>query len=258
MGCGPSMPKLEGFHVEQTVPASGFMLGDVASTADSQVVLRFPCGMSLARSSFDGPEPPSTCQVLDGNQTLLFTVHRAGAEPKSSMLSTIKPLRKPTIVRDPTGQVIAVLQTDATEPQKYSTGTNSYTCYSARLRFEGQAPDVTVEGVALYAWFKQWNANDVDHTLIYFIGPAGLEKPNAYHHDLFGAAFMPPWKFTTTTPAKAGVAFGAKVSGPTQPGSGNVTGLNEVTVAKGMDAGVVVLAAFCPALLEAEFVDSNN
>ena len=118
MGCGPSMPKLEGFHVEQTVPASGFMLGDVASTADSQVVLRFPCGMSLARSSFDGPEPPSTCQVLDGNQTLLFTVHRAGAEPKSSMLSTIKPLRKPTIVRDPTGQVIAVLQTDAAEPRR--------------------------------------------------------------------------------------------------------------------------------------------
>jgi hypothetical protein len=190
---------------------------------------------------------------------VIFTVLRAGAEPKSSMFSTTKPLRKPTLVRDPAGRVIAMLQTDSTEPPKFSTGSNSYTCYSARPRFEGQAAAFTVEGVALYAWFKHRNGGDVIHTVLHFYGAAGLETPHAYHHDWFGHAFMPPWKFTLTTkPAKAGVAFGVKVSGTNPPGAGNVSGKHEVTVAKGMDAGVVVLGAFCAPLLEAEFPDNSS
>ena len=92
MGCGPSMPKLDEFLVAVPAPASGFMLGDIASTAEGSVTLRFPCGVTIAGSNFAGPEPPATCPVKDENDKLLFTVYRAGAEPKSTF-SPVKPLR---------------------------------------------------------------------------------------------------------------------------------------------------------------------
>ena len=33
---------------------------------------------------------------------------------------------------------------------------------------------------------------------------------------------------------------------------------HEVTIAKGMDAGLIVMAAFCPGLLDAEYEDLNK
>ena len=256
MGCCSSrMPKggSEEFLVDQKPFASGSILGDIASTVNGSVLIRFPCGMTLARSAFEGVEPASVCPVKDANEQILFTVCRAGAEPKSSMFSPVKPLRKPTVVRNPAGAVIAMLQTDSTEPIKSSSGANSYTGYSARPHFPGQQSSVTIEGVPLYAWYTHWNGGNKDKTQIFLIGLVGLEKPHAYEHQLYGAAFMPPWKFTLATGEKAGVAWGTKVGGSVDAG-----GRNEVTVAKGMDAGLVAMAAFGPALLEAEFVENSN
>lgn len=130
---------------------------------------------------------------------------------------------------------------------------NSYTGYSARPRFEGQTPAFTIENTALYPWFKQWNGGDHRRTRIYLIGPAGLEKPEAFVHQLYGAAFMPPWKFTTSTADMVGVAHATQLGGNVDRG-----GRNEVTVAKGMDAGLVVMAAFGPALLEDELPNNSN
>ena len=253
MGCGPSMPKLDEFLVAVPAPASGFMLGDIASTAEGSVTLRFPCGVTIAGSNFAGPEPPATCPVKDENEKLLFTVYRAGAEPKSTF-SPVKPLRKPTVVRDPAGTVIAMLQTDATEPAKFQLA-NSYTGYSARPCFAGQPASVTVEGVPLYPWFKAWNGGNPRHPQLYLHGPAGLEKPHAYQYTTYGGAFMPPHKFTivSTGADKAGVAYGVQLGGNVQSG-----GRHEVTTAKGMDAGLVATAAFCPLLLEEEWPNSGN
>ena len=50
-----------------------------------------------------------------------------------------------------------------------------------------------------------------------------------------------------------GVAYGDVVGGNVDAG-----GRSEVTIAKGMDAGLVAMAAFCPALLEAEFQRGQN
>ena len=33
MGCGSSLPKVEGFLVDQPTPANGYILGELASTA---------------------------------------------------------------------------------------------------------------------------------------------------------------------------------------------------------------------------------
>ena len=112
MGCGASaMPTYDDFLTEQTPPASGFMLGDVASTKDGPVVLRIPCGMSIPP-----PEPAANCpvmQVVDQSETMIMVVQRAGNEPKSSMFSPTKPLRKPTVVRDAAQRIIGLLHTDA-------------------------------------------------------------------------------------------------------------------------------------------------
>ena len=57
----------------------------------------------------------------------------------------------------------------------------------------------------------------------------------------------PPYKFTTKA-SGAGVVYGAL-----RPVTSGWAGARyEVTVAKGMDAGLAALASFCPQLLEDE------
>ena len=294
MGAGPSrLPKKEGFLVDQKEPATGFLLGDIASTSDGPVVLRFPCGMTLDTGSTIKPEPAAVCEVVDVDENPLFSIHRAGAEPRPSIFSTHQPLRKPTIVRDPDGMVIGVLGTDAKRPP--SSEPTSYTGYSARPRFAGQVAAFTFEDVPLYPWFMSFNPTPSFHdTMIYLYGSKGLEQPHAYDHKIAVALLdpKPPWRFFMCHPQESyrgplpraaidsaqlvqsllasprftclksrgpakkpmvGVAYGDVVGGNVDAG-----GRSEVTIAKGMDAGLVAMAAFCPALLEAEFQRGQN
>ena len=225
------MPKPDGFLVDQTSPTSGFMLGDIASTAEGPVTLRYPSGEPFGL--------PTTCQVVDASNNLLFTVHRAGAEPQP--MFSFKPIRKPTIVRDPAGAIIVMLSSDSEKP--VTTPPTGYGGYSSRPRFEGQPAKFTVEGVPLYAWFKVWTcAEHCKQVQIYYYAADGsTEKPNAYDHKLYPHMGPPPYKFTTKA-SGAGVVYGALAGGR-----------YEVTVAKGMDAGLAALASFCPQLLEDEY-----
>ena len=85
MGAGPSrLPKKEGFLVDQTEPATGFLLGDIASTSDGPVVLRFPCGMTLDTGSTIKPEPAAVCEVVDVDENPLFKM-RARPEQKAAI-----------------------------------------------------------------------------------------------------------------------------------------------------------------------------
>ena len=293
MGAGPSrLPKKEGFLVDQTEPATGFLLGDIASTSDGPVVLRFPCGMTLDTGSTIKPEPAAVCEVVDIDENPLFSIHRAGAEPRPSIFSTHQPLRKPTIVRDTEGRVIGVLGTDAKRPP--SSEPTSYTGYSARPRFAGQVAAFTFEDVPFYPWFMSFKPTpSFQDTMIYLYGSKGLEQPHAYDHKIAVALLdpKPPWRFFMCHPQESyrgplpraaidsaqlvqsllasprftclkhrgqkkpmvGVAYGDVVGGNVDAG-----GRSEVTIAKGMDAGLVAMAAFCPALLEAEFQRGQN
>ena len=219
------MPKVDEFLVEQPSPAFGFMFGALASTVDGPIVLRFP-------GEFPPTYPAATCQVVDGNNQLLFTVYRAAGEPQPAF--TLKPIRKPTIIRDAAGVVIGMYSSDqAKTPNRPGT---SYSGYSSRPRFEGQAAAFTVENVPLYPWFKHWSGTEhCNKTDIFFYGaaPGTIEQPPAYEHKVWTHMGPPPYKFTTTAGAeKKGCAYGALDGGK-----------HEVTVAKGMDAGMVVLAA---------------
>ena len=127
---------------------------------------------------------------------------------------------------------------------------HSYSGYSAQPRFEGQAAAATVEDVPLFPWFTHVNSSSHHHTQLFMIGPGGLEKPNAFDLQLYGASWLPPWKFTMRTVENAGVAYATQIGGNCQKG-----GRNEVAIAKGMDAGLVVMAAFCPRLLDEEIHD---
>ena len=141
------------------------MFGGIASTLDGPVTLHFPCGFKPPP-----PDPPANCQVVDANNRLLFTVHRAGAEKQPAF--SFKPIRKPTIVRA-AGAVVGMFCSDQ-EKAPTRPGT-SYSGYSKVPRFEGQAPTSTCEGVPM---FKQWSGTkDCKETLIFYYGPAGLEKP---------------------------------------------------------------------------------
>ena len=177
------MPKPDGFLVDQTSPTSGFMLGDIASTAEGPVTLHYPSGEPFGL--------PTTCRVVDASNNLLFTVHRAGAEPQP--MFSFKPIRKPTIVRDPVGAIIGMLSSDSEKP--VTTPPTGYSGYSSRPRFEGQPAKFTVEGVPLYAWFKVWTfAEHCKQVQIYYYAADGsTEKPNAYDHKLHPHMGPPPY-----------------------------------------------------------------
>ena len=180
------------------------MFGGIASTLDGPVTLRFPCGFKPPP-----PDPPANCQVVNANNRLLSTVHRAGAEKQPSF--SFKPIRKPTIVRA-AGAVVGMFCSDQ-EKAPTRPGT-SYSGYSKVPRFEGQAPTSTCEGVPM---FEQWSGTkDCKETLIFYYGPAGLEKPHAYQHTVYPHMGPPPQKFTTTVGTgadKKGVAYGALSGG---------------------------------------------
>ena len=325
---GSKLPGKETFLTDQTPPASGFLLGKVASTDNGAVTLRFPCGKHAAgMNNEDYAEAITICEVKDINETLLFSVHRAGKEPKEvalfgSQYYGWQPLRKASIVRDPKGIAIGMLATDRKKPPGQPLdvsgslpGPTSYTGYAARPRFAGQEDSVSVEGVPMYAWFTffapcggkmggpiQPFVGNFHDNMIYLHGPEGLEPQHAFDYKVeegtpsqtFMAGLVPgfPWKFTVRTAqegykgpvpgtsptlsqflgaffgfvqpcapaAEAGVAYGDTVDlgedatayKPLLANRPNITHA-EVTIAKGMDAGLVVMAAFCPWLLNIEY-----
>ena len=297
---GSKLPDKEGFLVEQTPLGSGFLLGRIASTHKGPVTLRFHC------DPLDHEDVVTSCDVVDTNEKLLFSVHLAKAKPKkgNKLASPFdwQPLRKASIVRDPAGVIIGMLATDRERPPGFGwrfTKPASYTGYAVRPRFAGQVSAVTVEGVPMYAWFMffapgggqylmaQHARPQTTHTtMIYLYGSAGLGQSHAYDYKLECKDHQhgrePPWKFTVRKPqgdfrfkgAVPGIpptfaqvmrsTFGAEKA--RAPADGKETGVaygdtvidsaqgtrNEVTIARGMDAGLVAMAAFCPALLDIE------
>ena len=323
-GFGSKLPEKETFLTDQAPPASGFLLGKVASTDKGAVTLRFPCGN--VGDNFWG-NAVTICEVKDVNEQVLFSVHRAGAEEKETGLFTNRygwqPLRKASIVRDPKGVALGMLATDRKSPPgqmfgwmenaSFVPGPASYTGYAARPRFAGQEDSVTVEGVPMYAWFTFFSpsgghapqplqlGNHRDN-MIYLHGPEGLEPQHAFDYKIAEGtpnascigALAPdfPYKFMVRTAqgaytgpvpgasptiaqflglffgfvkpcasgTEAGVAYGDTINlgedmtafKPLAAPRPNVMHA-EVTIAKGMDAGLVVMAAFCPWLLFKEY-----
>ena len=324
-GFGSKLPAKETFLTDQAPPASGFLLGKVASTDKGAVTLRFPCGN---QGDFYGTAI-TICEVKDINENVLFSVHRAGAEEKETGFFTSpygwQPLRKASIVRDPKGVALGMLATDrksapgqmfgAIETDKFIPGPASYTGYAARPRFAGQEDSVIVEGVPMYAWFTFFapggghmpqplapGSQGQRDNMIYLHGPEGLEPQHAFdweiaegtpHASCFGplvagypfkfmvrraqGAYTGPVPGTSTTPfqflgalfgfvkpcasgTEEGVAYGDTINygedmaafKPLAAPRPNIMHA-EVTIAKGMDAGLVVMAAFCPWLLFIEY-----
>ena len=73
MGCGSSLPKVEGFLVDQPTPAAnGYILGELASTAAGNVTLRYSGGISNRDMSWRR----SNEQSCRANNSLLHTLGR--------------------------------------------------------------------------------------------------------------------------------------------------------------------------------------
>ena len=251
MGCGASFPAADGFLVEHPASTRGFVLGDLASTAAGQVTLRYSAGISMGTPCGMNP---TTNPVKDGSGTLLFTVYRAGEPPGNSDFNFgqwRKLIRQPTVLRDAAGKCIALLKSDSIK-DPVQPG-NVYTGYSAKPPFEGQSAALTFEDVALYAAFKVQNiANRQNRVIMVKDAAGGLEPQPAYMLKTH-MTISPVDKFVVTLPGHTkkepmGVACGDK--------SGSADHL--LTVAKGMDAGVAVMAGFAAALLGAEIPGGNG
>lgn len=244
MGCGASLPKVEGFLVEQPTQGNGHILGNLASTAAGNITLHYSSGMTNK-----GPAPgshPTTNPVRVDSGDVIFTVNRAGDLPPRNWI------RGPTIAKDAAGRTIAMLKSDSTTKLKWDSVGNTYTGYCLAPRFDGQGAAFTADGVSMYSAFRVQNMDSK-------AGNLGYGKFNVYLIK-DGAAFdsTPTYvlttyfscnatqKFLLTTYAdNAGVAHGNTKSGPF---GGKIT----LTVVKGMDAGLALLAGFAPALLVGE------
>ena len=249
MGCGASFPAADGFLVEHPASARGLLFGDLASTAAGPVTLRYSAGITIGTPC--GTEP-TTNPVKDSSGNVLFTVCRAGEPPGNSDFNFgqwRKLIRQPTIVRDAAGKCIAMLKSDSIK-DPVQPG-NVYTVYSAKPPFEGQAAAFTVEDVALYAAFKVQNlANRTYRVIMVKDASGGLEQQPAYTLKSY-MTFSPVDKFVLTLPEHTtkepmGVACGDK--------NGSADYL--LTVSKGMDAGLAVMAGFAMALLNDEIPGS--
>jgi len=229
------VPAKETFLVDQTPPASGFLLGNVASTDKGAVTLRFPCGHVE-----EDDDAITVCELMDINEKLLFSVHRAGSNESVENLikhggyQDLNPivnvvhrppglgplLREASIVRDPKGVIIGMLATDRTEPQSdllseltfgQAKGLSmileaqpaSYSGYAARPRFAGQAAAMTVEGVPMYAWFTFFapGGGRVDAGWLFPNGGRGFRNSMIYLH---GPAGLEPQR-----------AYDYRLEGPT-------------------------------------------
>ena len=245
MGCGASLPKVEGFLVDQQTPANGYILGELASTAAGNVTLRYSGGISN-RSNGVGADP-TTNPVMTDSKDVIFTVNRAGD-------LHYKWIREPTIVKDTGGKTIAMLKSDSTTTP-VSVG-NTYTGYCSAPRFDGQGAAFTADdGVSMYPAFRVQNMDAK-------AGNVGYANFNVYLMK-DGAAFdsTPTYVLTTYFSCSATVKFLLTTyAGNAGVAHGNVSGGKiTLTVVKGMDAGLALLAGFAPALLvgELEYVDSG-
>ena len=249
MGCGASLPKVEGFLVEQPTPANGYILGDLASTAAGNVTLHYSGGITN-KGVAAGSYPTTNPVKIDGGD-VIFTVLRAGDlnRPRDW-------IRGPTIAKDAAGRTIAMLKTDSTTKLKWDSVGNTYTGYCLAPRFDGQGAAFTADGVSMYSAFRVQNMDSK-------AGNLGYGKFNVYLIK-DGAAFdsTPTYVLTTYFSCSATVKFllttyadnAGVAHGDTKFG-GKIT----LTVVKGMDAGLALLAGFAPALLiaELEYVDSG-
>jgi len=245
------LPKVEGFLVDQQTPANGYILGELASTAAGNVTLCYSGGITN-RSPAAGAHP-TTNPVKNDSGDVIFTVLRAGD-------LNFKWIREPTMVKDAGGQTIAMLKSDSTTTP-VCVG-NTFTGYCSAPRFDGQGAAFNVDGVSMYSAFRVQNVSTkptVEGTFgnanfnVYLMRDAAVfdSQPAYVLRTLWGVSpGAHTHKFTLTTHADgAGVAHGNAT------GSGQIT----LTVAKGMDAGLAVLAGFAPALLvsEIEVVDKG-
>lgn len=251
------MPKVDGFLTDQPMPANGYILGELASTAAGNVSLRYSGG--ITNRGFAPGVHPTTNPVTSESSDVIFTVHRAGNLNKQW-------IREPTIVKDAGAKTIAMLKSDSTTTP-VCVG-NSYTGYCSAPRFDGQGAAFNVDGVPMYSAFRVQNVSTKPDAA----GNFGSANFNVYlmrdaaAFDLQPAYVLRTWglalgfsgfahRFTLVTHAD-GAAMGAGVA----HGKSDLGGKITLTVAKGMDAGLAVLAGFAPDLLvgEMEAVDGGG
>eukprot|EP00947_MAST-08B_sp_MAST-8B-sp1_P001964 g1964.t1 len=239
MGCRTSMPKVDGFLTDQPMPANGYILGELASTAAGNVSLRYSGG--ITNRGFAPGVHPTTNSVTSESSDVIFTVHRAGNLNKQW-------IREPTIVKDAGAKTIAMLKSDSTTTP-VCVG-NSYTGYCSAPRFDGQGAAFNVDGVPMYSAFRVQNLSTKPDAA----GNFGSANFNVYLMRDAAAFDLQP-AFTLVTHAD-GAAMGAGVA----HGKSDLGGKITLTVAKGMDAGLAVLAGFAPDLLvgEMEAVDGGG
>ena len=156
-----------------------------------------------------------------------------------------------SVVRDPAGAILAALQSTTTMPQELLSGmtTNSLVTFGVRPRFEGQAVAMTIENVGLYPWVLSTRPGGMMtmHNTLAWATAGGWAAP-AYKLKWF-AGFPPPqFKVTATDGTGAALARKSQTS-PKQ---------HEVTIAQGMDAGVVLCGIYAACVLVNEMPQSDH
>jgi hypothetical protein len=232
--------------VNQSPPANGYILGELASTTAGIITLYFSGGITNkmpAAGAHPTTNPVKTGSSKDGLE--IFTVFRAGD-------LEFKYIRQPTIARNAAGQAIAMLKSDSTT-NPVQVG-NTYTGYCVAPRFDGQGVACNVEGVSMYSAFQVQNMTKPNPE-----GTFGFAEFNVYlMKDASVFDSDPAYVLTTYWTCSAGAetqAFALRTSADNAGvAHGNMTGGGKITltVAKGMDAGLAVLAGFAPALLVSE------
>ena len=229
------------------------------------------------------PSPPPTT-VTDAAGTTLFTIkippplHFGKCsyvyDPAGKMIGAMRTAQKSLAEGIPYIESVPG-STDRAVP---NGGGKSYCIYSTRPRFEAQEPGFQADGIPMYPWAKLTHkvwlgiAGGVPKAgiktdpyeslelvmserkaLIYLANASGsfADEPTFVHHRRFAMDPPLPARFTIATPAQAqtqppsGVALGAK-SSTSPPG-------HEVTVASGMDVGLVVCCSLATHLIDDEF-----
>lgn len=250
--CAASIPKLEGFLVHQSPPANGYILGELASTTAGIITLYYSGGITNktpAAGAHPTTNPVKTSRSNDSKE--IFTVFRPGD-------LDFKYIRQPTIVRNATGQAIAMLKSDSTT-NPVQVG-NTYTGYCMAPRFDGQGEAFKVDGVSMYPTFRVQNMIKPNPE-----GTFGYAEFNVYLvKDAKVFDSDPAYVLTTYWTCGCGAevqAFALTTSADNAGvAHGNVYGSGQIrlTVAQGMDAGLAVLAGFAPALLVSEIKPTVN
>lgn len=229
MGCAASLPSDAEFLAPQSVGATGCLLGGIADTTASNIIIRFP--------PLSGLDP-----WRKGGSFNLAMTDATGAV--LAQVTFTKQFKGLTIVRDPAGAILAVLQTTTTSQDTLSgMSTNEFITFGARPRFDGQQPAFAVENVNLFPWIKATRPGGMMtlHNKLSWATAGGWAEPAFSFKWWIGA---PPQPFKVTAADSTGAALGRKTE--------SIPKQSEITVAQGMDAGAVLCALMMSTLLIAE------